>query len=72
MDVRLLSGFWYPHTFTTHASVKWKDPTTAKWHGTDPVLIWGQCYILFFTGKKCGVMATRKAGATNRTIPPSC
>lgn len=33
---------WHQETKNQYAKVMWKDPLTSKWHGPDPVLIWGR------------------------------
>lgn len=33
---------WHQETKKQYAKVMWKDPMTARWHGPDPVLIWGR------------------------------
>lgn len=46
---------WHQETKNQYAQVMWKDPLTFKWHGPDPLLIWGR-------GSAC-VYNTKEGGA---------
>lgn len=46
---------WHQETKNQYATVMWKDPLTFKWHGPDPVLIWGR-------GSAC-IYDTQEGGA---------
>ena len=48
---------WHPVTSSSYAIVKWRDPLTNKWNGTDPVLFGGKVLSAFFHKKKMGTMA---------------
>jgi hypothetical protein len=46
--------FWHPHTSTTYASVKWKDPMTGQRHKSNPIFIWGLGHICVFSQEENG------------------
>lgn len=41
--------FWHNDPAKQTAMVKWRDPLDNKWHGPDPVLIWGRGSVCIFS-----------------------
>ena len=39
---------WYYDNKTVWPMVRWKDPIEGRWHGPDPVLIWGRGHVCVF------------------------
>lgn len=52
---------WHQETKNQYAKVMWKDPLTSRWHGPDPVLIWGR-------GSAC-IYDTQGWGGRPRWLP---
>lgn len=43
---------WHPVSSSSYAMVKWQDPLTNTWNGSEPILIWGRSSVCVFSQKE--------------------